>query len=92
MANETLISFWRVLKGPSNDWPLAVCDYRSIDVEHDTIANDIVVAHGSGSIENALLHFNQQHEWFYKSDMNTDDVIIFRQVDSSGSMPSEAHD
>ncbi|CAD6441552.1 8cb51d38-37e5-4b3e-8cad-3d6bbc0c8fb8 [Sclerotinia trifoliorum] len=82
-------SIWRVLKGPSDDWTLALCDYRSVDVEHDTVANDIVVAHGSGSVENSLLYYDQRHEWFYKSDMEVDDIIMFRQTDSSGAMPSE---
>ncbi|KID60292.1 methyltransferase, partial [Metarhizium brunneum ARSEF 3297] len=84
-----MLNVWRVLKGPSNDWPLALCDYRSVDVEHDTVANDIVVAHGDGYIENSLLYFNEKHQWFYKSDMDVDDLIIFRQTDSSGAKPSE---
>lgn len=80
------------MRGPSNDWPLALCDFRSIDTEHDVIANDIVVAHGDGGIENSLLHYNKAHEWYYKSNMELDDLILFRQADSSGAMPSKHRD
>lgn len=84
-----MVSFWRVLRGPSNDWPLALCDHRTVDVNRDTIANDIVVAHGTGSIESSLLQHSPKHEWYYRSDMDVDDVIIFRQVDSTGRLPSK---
>lgn len=77
------------MRGPSNDWPLALCDFRTIDLEHDTIANDIVVAHGDGCIENSLLHYNEAHQWYYKSNMDVEDLIVFRQADSSGTMPSK---
>jgi len=86
-----MLNVWRVMRGPNNDWPLAMCDYRSIDADHDVIANDIVVAHGDGCIENSLLHHNKNHQWFYKSNMEVDDLIIFRQADSSGTMPRAWH-
>lgn len=91
VTDKLLNSLWRVLKGPTNDWPLALCDYRSVDVEHDTIASDIVVAHGDGSVENSLIYFDKKQEWFYRSDMDIEDIIIFRQTDSSGKMPKAWH-
>jgi hypothetical protein len=82
-------SVWLVLKGPTNDWPLALCDFRTVNIEHDTPTNDIVVGHGDGSIENSLIHFAEGQKWMYRSDMDLEDIILFRQTDSSGKMASK---
>lgn len=28
-----LSSIWRILNGPNTDWPLAVCDYTTLDLD-----------------------------------------------------------
>jgi hypothetical protein len=74
---------WRSIhRGPNNDWPLGLCDYRSIDVDNDTIDNDIVF--NEGGTENTLLYFNPNHRWYWKSDMDMDDIIVFRNAGSPG--------
>lgn len=76
------------MKGPNDDWPLAVCDYSTIDVEHDITVNDAL--HLTRVGENWLLHHNDAHRWYYLSGMEEDDLIVFRNVDSSGELSSKS--
>lgn len=75
-------SVWKILAGPNDDWPLAVCDYLSIDWQRDTTANDALHLQRVG--ENWLLHHNENQRWYYLSRMETDDLIVFRNTDSKG--------
>lgn len=77
---------WRVLQGPNNDWPLALCDFSLISTE-DIATNDAL--HYKRVGENSLLHHNDTQQWYYLSDMEPDDLIVFRNADSEGNMPRE---
>ncbi len=82
LANKSLPwenSIWRLLNdSPTKDWPLALCDYRSIDADRDLIANDIVYQTGLG--EDCFLHYNREHRWWYLADQSPKETIIFRNV------------
>ncbi|KAF5004780.1 hypothetical protein FDECE_8737 [Fusarium decemcellulare] len=82
-------SVWKVLKGPNDDWPLAVCDFSSIDWENDTTANDAVLLQRTG--ENWLLHHSDRHRWYYLGRMGEDDLIVLRSTDSAGKWPCSFH-
>lgn len=71
-----------VLRGPNDDWPLAICNYASVDWDKDTAANDAIHLQRIG--ENWLLHHNPKHEWYYMSRMEEDDLLVFRNTDSEG--------
>lgn len=76
---------WRVLKGPNNDWPLALCDFNLVSKEKDIVTNDALHYRRVG--ENSLLHHSDAQRWYYLSDMREEDLIVFRNVDSEGKMP-----
>ncbi|KAK3379094.1 putative CmcJ-like methyltransferase [Lasiosphaeria ovina] len=76
-----LLNVWRPLTGPNDDWPLAVCDWRSVQ-EDDIILNDDL--HRTRLGENSLLHPNPAHKWYYLSSQMPEDVFIFRNTDSTG--------
>ena len=38
-----IINLWRPIAAPALDWPLALCDYRSIDLEKDTFTVDNIL-------------------------------------------------
>ncbi|PVH89532.1 hypothetical protein DL98DRAFT_600828 [Cadophora sp. DSE1049] len=78
-----MLNIWRLIrKGPNNDWSLGLCDYRTVDIENDLIDNDIVFY--QGTTENTVLHFNPSHQWYWKPNMDMDDVIVFRNASSEG--------
>lgn len=76
---------WRVLKGPNNDWPLALCDYQTIDSVTDVLPNDVLYRAYVG--ENDLLQKDSRHAWYYLSDQTVEDLIVFRNTDSKGMRP-----
>lgn len=79
-SNVTLPSFWKSFQSHGNDWPLALCDYRSINYVADCRVADRV--YHDRFTENQHLHFNPGHKWFYVKDLRPDEVVVFRQLDS----------
>jgi len=84
-----IINVWRPLVGPNDDWPLALCDFTSIDPEHDLAAADLL--HVNRVAENQLLYHNNQHRWYYVQAQEPDDLIVFRNVDSTGKRARAFH-
>lgn len=81
MAHEWF-SVWRPLIGPNNDWPLALCDWTTINQETDIVLNDAI--RRDRIDENSLLHFNEGHAWYYMKNQTADDLLVFRNADLSG--------
>ncbi|KAL3952366.1 hypothetical protein ACCO45_012309 [Purpureocillium lilacinum] len=77
-----MINVWRPLNGPTDDWPLALCDYTTIDTEEDIRLNDSIRRDLVG--ESSLLHYNPAHRWYYLPNQGADDLIVFRNSNSHG--------
>ncbi|MCJ1470975.1 hypothetical protein MMC07_009623 [Pseudocyphellaria aurata] len=75
-----LVNVWRPLKGPVRDWPLALCDARSVDYERDTMSSDVVFR--DRLAENVQIHHNPQQRWYYLPDQLPTEALIFKTVDS----------
>ncbi|KAI1500563.1 hypothetical protein F5X99DRAFT_234224 [Biscogniauxia marginata] len=74
-----VINIWRLLNDrPTRDWPLAFCDWRTVDPADDLIANDVVYQRGLG--ESCFLQRNPGHHWWYLPDQQPDEVAVFRNV------------
>lgn len=83
MGNKThSLSVWRVLKGPNDDWPLALCDFQTVNFSQDVMHNDCL--HQTRVGENWLLQANETHQWYYLSAQEESDLIVFRNTDSKG--------
>ena len=79
--SETHIySFWKSFQGPGNDWPLALCDWRTVDCKSELIAADAV--YHDRYTENQRLYYSLKHKWYYIKDLGDDEVIMIRQTDS----------
>ncbi|HTR36994.1 MAG TPA: CmcJ/NvfI family oxidoreductase [Bryobacteraceae bacterium] len=91
-------SCWRAFSDPPQDWPLAVCDGRSVRADEGT-ANVMVVVdalpsreamYGPLAGEDAMpsasvFHFNPNHRWWYFPDMTRDEVLLLKFFDSDQS-------
>lgn len=77
-----LHSLWKPLKGPVSDWPLALCDPASIDVQRDLEPCDLV--YPDYVVENRQLYFNKSQKWVWCSDQQQDEAWIFLQSDTDG--------
>lgn len=71
-----------MLRGPNNDWPLAFCDYRTVDTEKDIRDHDALRIDRLDEL--SLLHYNAAHQWYYVASQMPEDAIIFRNADSLG--------
>lgn len=80
-------SVWRPLRGPTDDWPLAMCDYTSIDTENDLVLNDSIKR--DLVVECSLMHYNSSHRWHYLKNQTVDDLLVFRNSDSFGKRASK---
>ncbi|MCW5658673.1 MAG: methyltransferase [Burkholderiaceae bacterium] len=74
-----ILNFWRSVAGPVRDMPLAVCDARSIQAA-ELVAGQVRYPRRTGEIY-YLLH-STRHRWSYFSEMQRDEVLVFKQYDS----------
>ncbi|CAI6073687.1 unnamed protein product [Clonostachys chloroleuca] len=81
------ISVWRPLKTPTDDWPLALCDYTTVDTENDVLLEDAIRRDRVEEISS--LHYNENHRWYYLKDQGVDDLLVFRNADSHGENASK---
>lgn len=63
-----------------NDWPLALCDIRSVDTENDVISSDVVF--DDFVTENLQIFHSPNFQWYYLPDHHPDEALIFKSSDS----------
>ncbi|MFM2370837.1 MAG: hypothetical protein RIS85_559 [Pseudomonadota bacterium] len=92
-------SLWRTFSEGPQDWPLAVCDGRTVDDE-ETASNtlfvvdefptgDALTAPIEGEdqmIAATIFRQRDRHRWWYFSNMAADDVLLFKFQDSDHSV------
>ena len=85
-----ILNVWRPLVDPVEDYPLALCDARSLKAE-DLITTERRAPNHTGEIQLAV-HDNQQR-WFYFSEMRPHEVLLFKTFDSvnGGTQPCSIH-
>jgi len=76
---------WRALSGAPQDVPLALCDYTSVKPE-DLIDCTAIFDPPGGAPEwsfgNYVIAHNPDHRWYYFSDMQPDEAIVFKTSES----------
>jgi len=75
-----VINTWRPLFAPLADWPLALCDSRSVNLENDLIPSDSVF---TDTVSETLQVFhNPMHRWYFMNSQNIDELLLFKIFDS----------
>jgi hypothetical protein len=85
-----LFNMWRSITPPPQDFPLAVCDARSLrpaDVV-PVIAVTEIRGRGAYEFETSGYVHNPGHRWCWFRDMTADEVLVFKTHDSD---PERAH-
>ena len=91
-------SFWRPLTSPPHDWPLAVCDFRSVDPAEGE-RNVLVwcdeipprekwfdpIEGEEGFPAAFIFRHNPNHAWWYFSQIKPDDTLFIKFHDSDHS-------
>lgn len=91
-------SLWRTFSDPPQDFPLALCDARSVRPDEGTPNTMFVVdrlpdekemlremPNESSAPAAAIFHYNPDHRWWYFSNMTRTEVLLFKFHDSDSS-------
>ena len=91
-------SLWRPLSAPPQDWPLALCDFRSVNedegtpntkVDVDEIPEgDALFADIPGEenmVAASIFYHNPEHRWWYFPNMTDEEVLLIKFHDSDHS-------
>ena len=71
-----IINLWRPIGRPAWDWPLALCDYRSIDTQNDLIPTTLRFPDHEG--ETLSVKYNPNHKWKYLKGMEPDEFVLIK--------------
>ncbi len=91
-------SLWRVLSPPPQEWPLGLCDGKSVGRDEGT-PNALIIVDEIPDRETmladmweektvvtaAIFPYNPEHHWWYFSNMNRDEVLLLKFHDSDES-------
>lgn len=85
-----ILNIWRPLVDPVEDYPLALCDRRSLKAS-DLVDTERRAPNHTGEIQLAL--HRKEQRWFYFSRMRPDEVLLFKTFDSveGGVNPCSIH-
>ncbi|KAL0058001.1 hypothetical protein AAF712_015337 [Marasmius tenuissimus] len=75
-----IINLWRPISHPALDWPLALCDYRTVDAKSDLVPVDLVYPDKVG--ETFGVQYNPKHKWKYLRGMTPEEVVLIKCYDS----------
>lgn len=75
-----IINAWRPIANPIAHWPLACCDYTTVDPANDLLNTKHIYPDRVGS--NFGLASNPNHKWYFLSDLTPDEVILIKCYDS----------
>jgi hypothetical protein len=75
---------WRAITPGPQDTTLAVCDGSSVPVSHGLVVDSILgPEHLPGNrFDSRMCRYAPEHKWWYLSDMEPDDLIVFKSFDS----------
>jgi len=71
-----IINLWRPIAHPAVDWPLALCDYRSVDLKEDAFAVALIFPEREG--ETLGIKYNENHKWKYLHGMTPEEIVLIK--------------
>lgn len=83
-----IVNVWRSMSGPVEQWPLTVCDARTIDEEFLISTRREAPIRPEPSFEyarpSATRHaaYDANHRWYYFPRMTQDEVMLFKNYDT----------
>lgn len=78
-----IINVWRPLIEPVRNFPLAVCDYQSIDAGRDLVPTRLKFPDWLKDKENYSVKYNENHRWYYWGRLSPEELIVFKCYDSA---------
>lgn len=88
-SRRAIYNVWRVFSEPPQDFPLAVCDARTVQSQDEAAAEAILDLPGSGDHPfrsmTVVYRPNPGNRWTYFSDMTVNEALVFKAYDSDPS-------
>jgi hypothetical protein len=88
-----LYQTWRVLTDPPQDFPLAICDWRTV-----TSADIVPLVYHVGTDGSDVTYrsqgsrYSERHDWWYFPDLTVDELVLFVGFDSArADRPASLH-
>ena len=83
-SRYALYNMWRAVSQPPQDFPLAVCDARTVASHDEVTVTAITEEQGAGEISHDTTGYlyNPAHRWYYYQDMTPMEVLIFKAHDT----------
>jgi hypothetical protein len=75
-----IINLWRPISHPADDWPLALCDFRSVDPATDVMPVALVYPDRKG--ETYGVRYSPNQKWTYFSGVTPEELILIKCYDS----------
>ncbi|KDR70141.1 hypothetical protein GALMADRAFT_44031, partial [Galerina marginata CBS 339.88] len=75
-----IINLWRPINHPAIDWPLALCDWRSVDAATDTFP--VTLSYPDRDGETMGVKYNPNQKWKYLRGMTPDEIVLIKCADS----------
>ncbi|KAG1767097.1 hypothetical protein EDD22DRAFT_1048903 [Suillus occidentalis] len=75
-----IINIWRPISHAAVDWPLALCDFRSVDVKNDLLPVALIYPDREG--ETFGVKYNPNHQWKYMKAMTPEEFVLIKCFDS----------
>lgn len=70
-----IVNLWRPINHPALDWPLALCDYRSVGPD-DAFPMALIYPDRQG--ETIGVKHNPKHKWHYFHGMTPDELVLIK--------------
>lgn len=85
-----ILNVWRPLVIPVRNYPLALCDYQSLDPQRDLISTQRLLPEWMHELwvqdrEGYSLKHHPDHRWYYWKNLVPDEAIVFKCHDSASS-------
>ncbi|EEP78484.1 predicted protein [Uncinocarpus reesii 1704] len=81
-----MINFWRPMYDEVKNWPLIVCDGRTLQTD-SLVAVDQVSRRFVGDVYYAT--YDPQNKWHYQSSMGSHEGVLFKSWDTAKNIPSK---
>lgn len=88
LTSVVLFSVWRPLQPCLRDWPLALCDARTVSPD-DKVGADLVYPGFEG--ENTFLYFSPNLDFYFVDCQSQDEIWVFKQYDSKDGVANSEH-
>ena len=73
-----IINLWRPISHPALDWPLGLCDYRSVDPETDAFPVALIYPDSDHGGETMGIGYNENHKWKYYRGVTPEELILIK--------------